>query len=441
MLGGELERQNRALEGLVNKGLRVFEEAVGLFPDDHEVVADLLGAGGPDLVLELVGGVIIVLDGALEGAVGEEEVAEGVLDLAVGAALPGDVGGLEDDAGGALGEGQRLGLVNLVEIAEVRNPVGEEGGAVVPDDFGLERVLDFGETVVGRVRPEIVVEVGAVVALRIGAAGADVAGVGVAEVFDELVLVLQLDLLERVRLGGLEVGQEAQVGGGRLGAVKRLPGVGEGRLGAVADLLVVGGCAIVQADRGEVEGNGAGGESEGVEASVELVELLLDGRDHRGEGLEFGDGAAVDAAEALVVEGDGHAAFAGGDPGAAGNVPEGGGVGLVRKRVRGGWREAPDVEREAVGERRDIVALGEEIGRGPRDAVPEPQFGELALKAAAESDMAEVERRCAAEGVERDGGEQRAFGVVERGDGRGAAARADDGEERGCAGRGRAEGR
>ena len=183
------------------------------------------------------------------------------------------------------------------------------------------------------------------------------------------------------------------------------------------------GGAVVHPDRREVERNGVGRESERVQAGVEAVERLLDGGDHRGEGVELGDGSAVDAAQALVLERDGHPAFARGLPRAAGDVPEEGGVGFVGDGAGRHGREAAQVEREAGGEGRDVFALVAELLLGARDAAPEAQLGDFAGEAAAERRGADAD---GVEGRDLRGGEARPVGVVERGDGRRAAARADD---------------
>ena len=389
------------------------------------VLHHLLGDGNAIVPLDdgkrmLEGGVgaFPVRQGTLERAVRDQELAELVLYLAAGAALSGDVRGLEDDAGGRLlvrERHERLRQPEAIDdylrlFAEFRNIAHVD----VRGD-GLDVLIGL-QAVHGRLHPGVVEEVGAVVALRIRAAGTDVALVGIAEVLDQLVLHLQLHRLELVLARELRLLHHTHVRAHGLRLVEQLARVRERRPRAFSDLLEVGLRIVPRADRREVEGDCAGCEAKWVQPRVHLVHLLLNNGDLVGERGELRHGGPVDAAQPLVLEVDRHPALPFGDPLSALYPPEDRVVLLVRKGRpcrdrRVGNRT--EIEREAVGKRRDEFALGVEVGVRARGAGPEPELPDLARVAvAAEGDDAarEIHREV---GRERGGGDNAAVGVDE----------------------------
>ncbi len=182
-------------------------------------------------------------------------------------------------------------------------------------------------------------QVWAVVALRVGAGGADIAGVGIAEEGDEVVFVGGFHGVELVGIAGARVFDLAQAGAVLLRLVEDGGGVFQRDSGTVADLFEMGCARFGFTDRREIEGDGAAGEAERVETGVDRVGLELELVDALGEFAEFRHGAAVDAQQALIVERllcgrslDHAPEYIVGAPGEAGGLVD------ERRVVRGGCR-------------------------------------------------------------------------------------------------------
>ena len=228
------------------------------------------------------------------------------------------------------------------------------------------------------------VEVGAVVALRVGAGRPDVVLVGRSVDLDQLFVVFGLDALLLVVLGGLPVGDLPDVGGGGLRAVEDLDGVPERGLGACRDLLEVGGRAFGHALGRDVHRHGAVGKPQRVHAAVELVELPLDGGDRIGDRLEVGRGSAVDAEKPVVAKRDVEAALFHGHPFRLVDLPW---MVAARRLVgefvdRRGVRDAARIGEQVLVTRVHVGAGGVQLGVGA-PSVPEPHLADGSCKTAA----------------------------------------------------------
>ena len=306
---------------------------------------------------------VVVGHHLLDLQVGLNVVAVGGLDGALHAARAGDRERLHADAALVhdVGDGNLLELVRdfLAEPVAVVLVFPADAHVVIGVAFhelvGVrEGGLEILEEAVGReVHVVVVVEVRTVVSLRVGAAHADVAGVGCAIDGDERVvegLLLRLDLREErlLVLGDLREARAEDAGVAEDGLA-----VGEGLLGALEDLLEVG-LLLREAVGVDVERDRVLGEAERVRARLEAAELALEDADGRGEDGQLGGREAVDLGDALVREGlvgrvvgrqegvHGHPVVGGGHAGARGPFAVAEGLLLVGVEV-GGGRVAPVV--------------------------------------------------------------------------------------------------
>ena len=336
------------------------------------------------------------------------------MNLTAGAALAGDLGGLEDDAGCGLLVGQRVEIYGLAKIGyEDGEAVAELAGVtdIEVGGYGLD-VLVGVEAELPGLHPGVVDEVRAVVALRVCAAGADVPFVWVAEVFDEGVLGFELHRLKLVLAGDLRLVEHPEAGAIELRLVERAAGVCQSGASPLAYLLVVGVPVLARSDWRKVEGNRAGCQANRGEPGVDAIDLLLDVGDHGCEGGEFGDCGAVDAGEPFVLEGYVDAARLRRDPSAAVDVPAQGGDFFVDERGCLRVSDGAHVEGEVFRKRRDELALLAQFGVRAGNACPCADFGYLAGEAAAQCDtgVRQRERESHWE-VEVRGGDDGARGV------------------------------
>jgi hypothetical protein len=253
---------------------------------------------------------VVLAEAAFEVVPGQEEIRIGPLHLALSGtgggpfgrfdqeAVVGDVethlgGGVRDQRQHVLGGGRPSAA-----------GIGDGGGGeVVGGD--LDHDVGAGRQGAGSGQAEDVdvlevVEVGAVVALRIGFAGADVVRVGDSEDLDETVSVVAFAGVDRGAEVFEGVGLAAEELGLVLGTGEDAGGVADQAEGAVVDLFEVG-AAGVGLGGGDVEGHRVRVEAERVEAAVGAVDFALDLGEAADDFVEFGDGGAVDDLDADVI--------------------------------------------------------------------------------------------------------------------------------------------
>ena len=343
---------------------------------------DLLDVDGEAVVLALV-----VRVGVLPVDPREDVFRVGLLDPPAGAARSSKRVWLDDEPVSrqlvAVFLGAGIVCVVLHEGLDgfVRPPAARR---IVGDDRDGIQVLRAGHAEEREVHVHVVVEVGPLVSLRIGAGRADVVLVRHAVDGDQLRVVFGLGALRLLLFGVLAVRDAAELRGGGLRAVEDLDGVPERGLGAFGNLLEVGGRAFGHALGRDVHRHGVVGKPQRVHPAVELVELPLDGVDRIGDRFKVGRSGAVDAEKPVVAKRDVEAALFHGHPFRIVDLPW---MIAARRLVgefvdRRGVRDAARIGEQVLVTRVHVGAGGVQLGVGA-PSVPEPHLADGSGKTAA----------------------------------------------------------